>query len=83
MNRQETLDAASQTVIDREATHGNPRENFQLIADLWGFYLNTHIDAKDVAALMVLLKISRSRLGHTDDHAVDICGYAALMNELV
>jgi hypothetical protein len=85
MNRKETIDAAAQTVIDRQATHGDPKDNFQIVADLWSTYLciEDRLEPKDVAALMVLLKIARSRLGHSDDHAVDMCGYAALMNELV
>lgn len=84
MDRKETIELAAQTVIDRQSTHGDPTDNFALVAHLWSGYLNigAELEPRDVAAMMVLLKIARSRLGHSDDHAVDICGYAALMNEL-
>ena len=84
MNRKDTIEAAASVIIERESSHGSPADNFRLVGDLWAHYLNIpgEIEPKDVAAMMILLKIARSRLGHSDDHAVDICGYAALMNEL-
>jgi len=84
MNRRETIELATRTVVERQSTHGDPSDNFRLVAHLWSGYLNVgeELEPRDVAAMMVLLKIARSRLGHSDDHAVDICGYAALMNEL-
>jgi hypothetical protein len=84
MNRIETIELATKTVAERQSTHGDPKDNFRIVAELWTAYLSIDemLEPRDVAAMMVLLKIARSRLGHSDDHAVDICGYAALMNEL-
>ena len=36
----------------------------------------------DVAAMMVLLKVSRSRASDHSDNWVDVCGYAAIAGEL-
>jgi hypothetical protein len=73
---------------DREKTYGHPSRNLGVVAQMWTAYLvgskaitteNT-IGAKDVAAMMVLLKTAR--LANNPDHRdslVDICGYAALI----
>jgi hypothetical protein len=73
---------------DREKTYGHPSRNLQTIAKMWTAYLvasraittENNIGAKDVAAMMVLLKTAR--LANNPDHRdslVDICGYAALI----
>jgi hypothetical protein len=73
---------------DREKTYGHPSRNLVTIAKMWTAYLvasraittENNIGAKDVAAMMVLLKTAR--LANNPDHRdslVDICGYAALI----
>lgn len=72
---------------DREKTYGHPSKNLETIATMWNAYLlarstkaGVEIGAKDVAAMMVLLKTAR--LANNPDHRdslVDICGYAALI----
>ena len=71
---------------DREKTYGHPSRNLVTIAKMWNAYLegrqdaSRSLNAKDVAALMVLLKTAR--LANNPDHRdslVDICGYAALI----
>jgi len=73
---------------DREKTYGHPSKNLRAIAEMWTAYLvasraittENNIGAKDVAAMMVLLKTAR--LANDPDHRdslVDICGYAALI----
>ena len=71
---------------DREKTYGHPSKNLETIAKMWNAYLGAkttdrgEINAKDVAALMVLLKTAR--LANNPEHRdslVDICGYAALI----
>ncbi|MCU1647149.1 MAG: hypothetical protein JWN03_7424 [Nocardia sp.] len=67
---------------DRMDTYGNPAESFERIAGLWSAYLGHPVYARDVANLMVLLKVSRSkRAFHRDDYT-DICGYAALAERI-
>jgi hypothetical protein len=73
---------------DREQTYGHPSKNLETIAKMWNAYLFQDINepaegalnAKDVAAMMILLKVARlaNNQGHRDS-VVDICGYAALI----
>lgn len=85
MNRTEYLDVAAHTITkDREEEYGRPEVSFNRIADLWSAYLRTRLDAKDVALMMILLKVARAKNGaHRDDTYVDIAGYAALAGELM
>jgi hypothetical protein len=70
---------------DREKTYGHPSKNLNTIAVMWNAYLNAkpggdEVNAKDVAALMMLVKVAR--FANDPDHRdnlVDICGYAALV----
>ena len=84
MNRKEILDKAKEIVTGaRETTYGSPEDSFSTIAGLWGSYLGIHISSKDVAMLMVLLKVARSKGdARYDDNYVDIAGYAACAGEL-
>jgi hypothetical protein len=70
---------------DREKTYGHPAKNLKTIAVMWNAYLKAKIGggdvtAKDVAGLMMLVKVAR--FANDPDHRdnlVDICGYAALV----
>lgn len=66
-----------------EEAYGAPENNFERIARLWNAYLGGHdIDAKDVAYMMMLLKIGRTGAATTDDTLVDIVGYALCAADL-
>lgn len=91
--RQQILEDAIQCVTkDRNSTHGNPEDNFQVIAGLWNQYLiglekkeitGFLLDSKDVAALMILMKVSRLITSPEHmDHWTDIAGYAACGGEI-
>lgn len=63
---------------DRQQSYDHPIKNFQRIADLWNGYLKTRtgeLTPKDVALMMVLLKIGREVYRHTDDNLIDCAGY--------
>lgn len=77
--RAETLDNASRCVLkDRNQAHGDPEDNFSVIAQLWTAYLGYPIDATQVAAMMALMKIARLKHNPThEDSWVDLAGYAA------
>ena len=79
MNREQTLKKAIEMVTGhREEDYGSPEDSFDLIARLWGDYLNRRITAVDVSAMMGLLKIARIGTGWaTEDSFVDLAGYAA------
>ena len=86
MNRAECLREAEKIVCnDRENTYGSPEDNFELIADFWEVYLSrkSHLNQRDVANMMILLKVARMTTGKFKaDNYVDIAGYAALACEI-
>lgn len=84
MKRSEILDEAKSCVVGaREQDYGSPESNFGRIAEFWATYLGYPIAAKDVAAMLALLKISRIASGHAKtDNWVDLAGYAACGGEI-
>lgn len=84
MTREDILDTAKEIVTGaRQTTYGTPEDSFSTIAGLWGSYLGVNVSPSDVAMLMVLLKVARSKgdAGYADNY-VDIAGYAACAGEL-
>jgi Domain of unknown function (DUF6378) len=84
MKTSQILQTAEKLVsTDRSKTHGDKKVNHQNIASLWSAYLDFNISPKDVAILMVLLKLARTKTGqHNIDDYVDACGYSAIAGEL-
>lgn len=85
--RKGILAAAEHCVCgEREQDYGTPEQNFASIADLWTTYLaylSHEVTPRDVAAMMILLKVARIASGHGKmDNWVDIAGYAACGGEL-
>ncbi|MEW1959785.1 DUF6378 domain-containing protein [Kineococcus sp. NPDC059986] len=62
---------------DRNTHYGTPTENFERISKLWSVYLGRNVSPRDVAMLMILLKVARGMNLLTEDTMVDIAGYAA------
>lgn len=86
MNRKECLQEAEKIACnDRENTYGAPEDNFELISEFWSSYLSrkSHLNQRDVANMMILLKVARVATGKFKaDNYVDIAGYAALACEI-
>lgn len=93
MSRKDILEAASKVVYaeDKEHDYGKPEDNFATIAKLWNTYLEATCDdpdrsvclgSRDVAVMMILLKIARLSMSNKADHWVDIAGYAACGGEI-
>jgi len=66
----------------RQQDYGHPRRNFQQTADLWNAYFRANeqpllFTAEDIAAAMILVKMSRLSNSVTIDSLVDLAGYAA------
>ena len=87
MKRDEILKTAGHLISkDRHDTYGDSATSHSRIAAFWSAYLSVvEISAVDVAAMLVLMKVSRSKGGSAVPHIdnfVDICGYAALAGEM-
>ena len=74
------------TAVDgpRNQTHGDKSLSFDVIAQGWQWYLDSRknqdpLNGRDVAQMMVILKIARSIVGEpVKDHFADESGYAAI-----
>ena len=68
----------------REKEYGNKKENHDNIAKLWSAYLNINLTAHDVALMMLLLKVARTKSPNpTKDTYIDMVGYSAIAGEVV
>ena len=80
----EFLSEANRLVgTDREKDYGDKVENHSNIARLWSAYLEIEIEAHDVAIMMTLLKIARTKLGIVSkDTYIDMAAYGAIAGEI-
>jgi hypothetical protein len=84
MNRSDILHNAIDIINnDRQSTHGKPEDSFANIANLWSAYLDKTISTQQVAIMMALLKVARTKNNPNHlDNFIDLAGYAALGGEL-
>jgi hypothetical protein len=84
MERKEILDEAARIVTgERQNQYGSAENSFALIGGLWGDYLGMYISPRDVALMMILLKVAREKGGKGKaDNWIDIAGYAACGGEV-
>tara|TARA_R100000544_G_C2226277_1_gene60952 strand:+ start:2545 stop:2814 length:270 start_codon:yes stop_codon:yes gene_type:complete len=67
----------------REKDYGDKVENHSNIAKLWSAYLDISVTAHDVAILMSLLKVARTKLGVvSEDTYIDMSAYGAIAGEI-
>lgn len=67
---------------DRAQDYGPATESFRRIAAMWSAYLGITVTPRQVASLMILLKVCRDANGPKHDNPVDIIGYSILMDNL-
>lgn len=73
---------------DRQQSYGDAYESFERIASFWHTYLKhklkdtEHVTPKDVASMMILLKVSRSVTSSKRDNWVDAAAYAELGSQM-
>lgn len=81
--REKLLDEAKAIVCgDRDRQYGKPEDSFYVIAKLWSAYTLCCLDERDVAMMMILLKVARDVSGESKrDNLIDIVGYAACAAE--
>ena len=84
MITKEILSEATRLVgTDRQKDYGDKVENHDNIARLWSAYLGIKIEAHDVALMMVLLKMARTKLGKVSkDTYIDMSAYSAIAGEI-
>jgi hypothetical protein len=80
----EFLSEASRLVgTDREKDYGDKVDNHNNIARLWSAYLDVKVEAHDVAIMMALLKMARTKLGKVSkDTYIDMAAYSAIAGEI-
>ena len=67
----------------RQIDYGDKTENHKNIAKLWSAYLEYTISPHDVAILMCLLKVARTKLGDVSkDTYADMSAYSAIAGEI-
>ena len=84
MNTSEIL-KKSQSLVDgaRHTDYGDKTENHKNIAKLWSAYLDTKVESHDVAIMMALLKMARTKLGAVSkDTYIDMAAYGAIAGEI-
>jgi hypothetical protein len=90
MKKEEILMKAAELVgSSRQESHGDTFKNHEQIAEFWNIYLDDKlkpvaaITADEVAMMMALVKVSRSKVGnHNIDDYVDGAAYVAIAGEL-
>tara|TARA_R100001015_G_C4627400_1_gene186887 strand:- start:1358 stop:1627 length:270 start_codon:yes stop_codon:yes gene_type:complete len=84
MKSNQILNQASVLVQgQREKDYGDKTENHNNIARLWSAYLEIKIEAHDVALMMALLKMARTKLGEVSkDTYIDMSAYSAIAGEI-
>ena len=80
------LTKALEQVNKKSGEHGDTVNSFTMMGEFWTTYVqhtsvaraHLRIEPKDVAQMMVLLKVARTAYGKSGDNHVDEAGYAAL-----
>ena len=68
---------------DRAEEYGDKKTMHNNIARLWSAYLNTNVTGHDVALMMTLLKMARTKAGKvTEDTYIDMAAYSDIAGEL-
>jgi hypothetical protein len=67
----------------RETDYGDKTKNHENISKLWSAYKDIEITAHDVAIMMTLLKVARTKLGSvSEDTYIDMSAYGAIAGEI-
>lgn len=84
MIRRDFLDRAAEAVcVTRADDHGDAREGFTLLGEIWGARLGRPIPPHMVAIMMADLKTVRAQFNpEHEDNWIDASGYAALGGEI-
>ena len=78
------LKHAANVVAERRALYGEASTAMTALAARWSVTLGQHVTPAQVVLCLIDLKLAR--LAHDPSHedsAVDVCGYAAVLRELI
>lgn len=67
----------------RREAYGPPEDNFARIGKAWESILEIEITPKQVALMMIMLKVVREDYSHSRDNLVDIGGYLLCLEGLI
>ena len=77
------IKAESLVAGDRHKDYGDKTDNHKNISKLWSAYKDIEITAHDVAIMMCLLKVARTKLGEvSEDTYIDMAAYGAIAGEI-
>lgn len=76
-------DALNVVYGHRRQAYGTPEDNFTRIGKAWESILEIEITPKQVALMMIMLKVVREDHSHQRDNLVDIGGYLLCLEELI
>ncbi len=68
---------------DKQEIYGEAHASFQRIADIATIVLGRYMSAEDCALFMICFKLAREAHKHQRDNLVDLCGYAAILQNLL
>ena len=83
-----TQEAARLITGQRQEDYGPPEVNFKRVADYWSIRLREKLQdgvtltPREVAEMLLLLKVARATQSPTEDSYVDGIGYTAIAGEL-
>jgi len=78
------LKHVANVIAERSAQYGDASSNMAAIAARWSATLGRQITPAQVVLCLLDLKLARLARDPThEDSAVDVCGYAALLRELL
>lgn len=83
MKRQMVLRRAETVVMERQQSYGDPAASMAAVAARWSVTLGQPVTPEQVVLCLIDLKLAR--LSHNPGHydsAVDLAGYAALLQEI-
>ncbi len=78
------LKHVANVIAERSAQYGDASHSMAAIAQRWSATLGQEVTATQV--VLCLLDLKLARLAHDpthEDSVVDVCGYAALLRELI
>lgn len=85
----DAIKRANEVLQERSTVDGRHEDSFEYIANLWTEYITIVLPQnegvltkKDVAFMMILLKIARELETKHPDNLIDMIGYAALAYEM-